>query len=119
MRCWRACRRFSVASASLRALKLDVGLQNHRPKRAAVSRLGDEATLDLPFPQRDYLLEHRAELELGDTAFLHALLDMRRELELPLPPHRRISERRHRANHLTAPSARSSRALRRSFVQAT
>jgi len=63
-----------------------VGFDNDLSRRSFVLRFDHEPTLEEVGSVPAGVLEHDSEIDLAEVAVLHALLDVRRELDLPLPP---------------------------------
>src|SRR5580658_4156103 len=77
------------------ALPVVVGLENDFPVDAAVGCMCDEAPRYAAASARGAVMEHPAQRDRVGAALLHALLDVARELEFPIPPVRALPERGH------------------------
>src|SRR5687767_8586755 len=63
-----------------------VRFDNHLPRCALVLGLDNEPPFNDVVPVTPRIPKHGTQLNLVEIAVLHALLKMRSELELPLPP---------------------------------
>jgi hypothetical protein len=67
-----------------------VGLDNYLPGPPAESGLDHEATVHDVGSAADGMLQHMAQIDLGESAVLHPFFDVRCQLEFPLPPVRKV-----------------------------
>lgn len=63
-----------------------VRFDNHFPLSPTKPGFNDEATVRYVGPEARGALEHFAQLDLREAPIFHPLLDVRRELQLPIPP---------------------------------